>query len=164
MDKNRTMHPNALLIQQFYTAFQQKDYAKMVACYHSDLKFRDPVFKDLDYEQTLNMWKMLLERGKDLEIDFQVLNANDQEVEAKWNASYTFTSTGNKVYNQISAHFSIKDGKIIQHQDSFSMYRWSRQALGLMGWVLGWTSFLQQKIQKNAQHSLQKYMAKAAEK
>lgn len=154
------MHPNALLIQKFYTAFQQKDYTKMVECYHPDLQFHDPVFKDLNYDQTLNMWKMLLERGKDLEIDFQVLNANDQEGQANWNASYTFTSTGNKVYNQIAAKFLFKDEKIISHRDNFPLYRWSRQALGFMGWALGWTPFLQQKIQKNAQGSLQKYMAK----
>ncbi|MFX7804557.1 nuclear transport factor 2 family protein, partial [Acinetobacter baumannii] len=76
---------------------------------------------------------------------------------AQWVASYTFSATGRKVINRINANFEIEDGKITKHTDSFSFYRWSSQALGLIGILLGWTPFLQQKVQKNARQSLTAY-------
>ena len=38
------MHPNARLLQDFYSAFQRRDAAAMAACYHPDVHFRDEVF------------------------------------------------------------------------------------------------------------------------
>jgi ketosteroid isomerase-like protein len=38
------------LIEPFYSAFQQRDYANMIACYHDDLRVSDPVAKILEYK------------------------------------------------------------------------------------------------------------------
>ncbi|MBE2223667.1 MAG: nuclear transport factor 2 family protein, partial [Anaerolineae bacterium] len=38
---------NKQLIETFYTAFQLRDHAAMIACYHPDIHFADPVFTDL---------------------------------------------------------------------------------------------------------------------
>ena len=40
------MHPNAELIQRFYTAFQKKDGAALASFYHPEAQFSDPVFQD----------------------------------------------------------------------------------------------------------------------
>jgi hypothetical protein len=61
------------------------------------------------------------------------------------------------VINDIQAFFKIEDGKISQHTDSFDFYKWARQAFGLTGLLLGWTTFFKSKVQKNAMGSLEKY-------
>lgn len=38
------MQTNAEVINRFYTAFQQKDYQGMNACYSDDIVFSDPAF------------------------------------------------------------------------------------------------------------------------
>ena len=41
------MHPHAEVIEQFYHAFQQRDAEGMIACYHPNVTFADPVFRQL---------------------------------------------------------------------------------------------------------------------
>ncbi|MCI0709602.1 MAG: nuclear transport factor 2 family protein [Chloroflexi bacterium] len=152
------MNANEQLIHDFYTAFQNKDGAAMAACYHPDITFSDPVFVGLKGEQAGAMWRMLTERGKDLEITFNNVWADDLKGKAHWEATYTFSRTGRTVHNIIDASFHFQDGKIIEHVDHFSFWRWSRQALGMPGLLLGWTPFFQKAVQKQTRGMLGKYM------
>jgi hypothetical protein len=66
-------------------------------------------------------------------------------------------SVKTKVVNRISAQFYFQDGLIIRHTDDFDIWKWSKQALGLTGYLFGWTGFMQNKIHTNAILSLRKY-------
>jgi ketosteroid isomerase-like protein len=154
------MHPNAELIQSFYKAFQKRDAAAMAACYAPDVLFSDPVFQDLRGDRARAMWQMLCERGKDLELEFSGVEANDQVGRADWQAWYTFSGTGRSVHNRITARFEIADGKIQTHRDTFNLWAWSSQALGLKGRLLGWAPPVQSAIRKQAAKSLDDYMVK----
>ena len=144
------MHPNAALITRFYEAFAARDGAAMAACYHPEVHFSDPVFPDLHGADAGLMWRMLTERGKDLVIRFDEVQADDQQGSAHWQADYTFSATKRFVKNDIRASFTFKDGLILRHQDSFGFYAWARQALGPMGLLLGWTPMLHKKVQSQA--------------
>ena len=82
----------------FYSAFQQKNAKGMIECYHQDLQFEDPAFGKLSYDETCGMWTMLCESAKDLSIEFSILKVEDQYVEVKWIAEYTFRKTGRFVH------------------------------------------------------------------
>ena len=69
----------------------------------------------------------------------------------------------NKVHNIIGATFEFKDGLIYRHHDKFDFWHWSKPALGLPGALLGWTSFLQNKVKKGAMDGLQQFMANHAD-
>ncbi|MDN5211294.1 nuclear transport factor 2 family protein [Fulvivirgaceae bacterium BMA12] len=146
------------LIASFYKAFQRRDYQSMAACYHEQLTFRDPAFATLDYKQATAMWHMLCERGKDLELTFSQVESDENQGSCRWEAKYTFSATGHKVHNIINAKFRFEAGKIVQHIDEFNFWRWSRQALGLPGQVLGWSPVLKNKVQKTALASLEKFI------
>ena len=154
------MHPHAELIQTFYKAFQKRDAAGMAACYAPDVRFSDPVFQDLRGERARAMWQMLCERGKDLELEFHGIEANDQVGRADWQAWYTFSGTGRSVHNRITARFEFADGKIKAHKDVFNLWSWSSQALGLKGRLLGWAPPVQGAIRKQAAKGLEDYMVK----
>ncbi|MBI3131960.1 MAG: hypothetical protein HYZ13_11595 [Acidobacteria bacterium] len=62
----------------------------------------------------------------------------------------------------LEAQFGFHEGKILAHRDQFDMWKWSRQAVGLPGLLLGWSPFLKKKIQVEARMQLAKYMAKEA--
>jgi ketosteroid isomerase-like protein len=149
---------NQQLITTFYTAFQNKDWKAMQACYHNDVVFSDPVFQNLKGKQAFAMWHMLVEAGKDLRLEFKDAKANEQEGSCHWEAYYSFSRTGRKVHNIIDAKFKFKDGKIIEHIDTFDLWRWSRMALGTSGTLLGWTPFIKKRIRSLAQTNLQKFM------
>lgn len=156
------MHPNEQLLQRFYTAFQRRDYAAMQACYHDEATFGDAVFTQLDARQARAMWEMLLTRGKDLEVTFRDLRADDHTGAAHWEATYTFSQTGRKVHNVIDAAFEFRDGLIFRHRDTFSLSRWAGLALGPLGKLLGWTPFFQEKIRRGAMETLQIFMDRKA--
>lgn len=153
---------NEQLIRDFYEAFARHDGEAMIACYHDEIEFSDPAFGVLKSKDAKNMWKMLIERSKgNLKIESANISADDEKGSADWTADYLFSKTGRQVHNEIHAEFEFKDGKIFRHRDFFDIWKWSRQALGISGFLLGWSSFLQNKIRRTAQTSLREYSAKS---
>lgn len=153
-------HPNEALIERFYTAFAALDGKGMSDCYASDVRFSDPVFPDLSGNAAGGMWRMLTGQAADLKIEHSAVSADDETGRAHWEAWYTFSVTGRKVHNVIDATFHFRDGAIVQHTDDFNFYRWSRQALGVPGVLLGWTPLLRNKVRRMAGGNLEKFLAK----
>jgi ketosteroid isomerase-like protein len=151
---------NAATITRFYRAFQNRDAAAMLACYHADVTFEDPAFGKLDSTQARAMWKMLIERGADLRITFDSVHATGDGGGAHWEAFYTFSRSKRKVHNIIDADFQFRDGLIIAHRDRFNFWRWSAQALGISGLLLGWLPPFHRKVTETSRATLQKYMQK----
>lgn len=145
-------------IARLYTAFAARDGAAMAACYHPEATFSDPVFEGLRGAEIGAMWTMLCERGTDLRVEWAATGDDT----AHWEAWYTFSATGRKVHNVIDARFAFRDGLIVEHVDTFDFARWSRQALGVTGWALGWTPFLRRKVGATARGQLDRWMQKRA--
>ena len=143
-------HPNAALLERFYSAFGARDGATMAASYTPDAVFSDPVFGELRGDQPGQMWVMLTGRARDLSIQLVEHEAGDERGSARWLADYTFAATGRKVHNDVRAEFRFRDGLIAEHRDAFSFFAWSRQALGPAGLALGWTPLLQRKVRRQA--------------
>ena len=152
------MIPNEKLIENFYTSFQKLDAAAMTACYHPDIRFSDPVFPGLSASEVGSMWRMLCSQAKNFEVTFADVQANEQMGKAHWEARYDFSATGRRVHNKIDAEFEFQDGKIIKHKDTFDFWKWSSQALGSVGFLMGWTPLLRKKVQKQARERLTKFM------
>lgn len=148
------------VITSFYEAFARRDAEGMIGSYSDDVRFSDPVFPDLRGERAKDMWRMLCELGTDLEITFRDVRIAGDRGSAHWEAFYTFSATKKRVHNVIEASFLLSNGKIIEHTDSFDLWRWSGMALGLPGKLFGWSSLLQNTIRRNAGKSLEKWAAK----
>jgi ketosteroid isomerase-like protein len=154
---------NAELIDRFYGAFARRDHETMAACYAPDARFSDPVFQDLRGDEVRAMWRMLCERGRDLELSHSRVQAEGDRGSAHWEANYTFSGTGRRVHNEIDAAFRFRDGLIAEHSDEFDLWRWTRQALGPVGVLLGWAPPLQNKVRGQARQSLDEFMDAGAE-
>jgi ketosteroid isomerase-like protein len=153
------MHPNAQLITDFYEGFSKQNPAPMVKVYAPDAEFSDPAFPNLRGEEIGDMWTMLCGRAKEFSLTFRDVQADDTKGSAHWEASYLFQG-GRKVHNVIDAAFTFRDGKVIKHVDTFDFWRWSRMALGVPGVLLGWSGFLQKKVQAQAGKGLADFRAK----
>lgn len=155
------MHNNSAIAVDFYSAFQDKDALKMASLYHVNVEFEDPAFGKLKGDEVGAMWKMLCERSSDLTIKFELIASKENQIDVKWIASYSFGKSKRKVINSIVATLSFEDGKIIKHKDVFNLYKWSRQALGFSGYLLGWTSFFKHKLNAKTRIQLDAFMKKA---
>jgi ketosteroid isomerase-like protein len=148
------------IIQQFYESFSRLDADGMVACYHDDIQFRDPAFGPLQGEAAKNMWRMLCEsqKGQDFRVIFSGIDQKEDSGKAHWEAFYTFSRTGRKVHNKIDATFRLQDGKIIEHTDRFNLHRWAGQAMGMTGYLIGWTPYFRKQLNQQTNRLLEKYV------
>jgi ketosteroid isomerase-like protein len=152
------MTTNDSLIERFYDAFDKHDGDTMASCYAPDARFSDPVFPGLTGKEPGAMWRMLTARADDLKVELHEHEADDEKGSAHWIAHYTFTQTGRPVTNDVRASFRFKDGLIAEHTDDFDFHRWSRQALGTPGLLLGWTPILKNATRKKARAGLDEFM------
>ena len=151
-------------VARFYAAFARLDGAAMQACYAADARFDDEAFGLQGREQIGGMWRMLCDATRAKGADVWRLEVRDiTDRSAHWEAHYRFSVTGRIVHNIIEAEFEIgPDGLIRRHRDRFDFWRWSRQALGAPGLLLGWTAFLRRKVRNQAAANLAKYLAQTA--
>ncbi|RKR83801.1 ketosteroid isomerase-like protein [Mucilaginibacter gracilis] len=140
---------NKQLLINFYAAFAAGDAEGMVACYSDDIEFTDPAFGLQIGENAKNMWRMLL-KNPDIKVTVSNIEANEKTGSANWVAVYTFSRTGRKVTNRVSAKFEFGGGKITKHTDYFNIWKWAGQAMGIKGYLLGWTPLMQNGIHKQA--------------
>jgi len=149
------------IAESFYSASKNGDAATMASLYHDDAEFNDPAFGTLKGGEIRMMWKMLINRSKgNLEIDYSLVDTDENTAVVKWEARYTFTQTKRPVHNKITARLIFEDGKIKSHTDDFSLWRWSRQAFGVKGLLLGWTPFFRAKLQQSTRKLLRDYIGK----
>jgi hypothetical protein len=153
---------SAATIGRLYAAFAQLDAAAMQACYAADARFDDEAFSLRGRDEIGAMWRMLCEavRAKGL-AQWKLEVSAITERSAHWEPTYLFSATGRLVHNVIDAEFEFDaDGLIARHTDRFDFWRWSRQALGTPGLLLGWSPFLRAKVRAQAAASLRRFLAK----
>jgi ketosteroid isomerase-like protein len=144
-------------LRRFYDAFAARDAETMAACYAPDATFRDPVF-DLSGGDVGDMWRMLLDRGGDLQLDYRIVD----DTHAEWVARYSFG--GRPVRNEIRSSFTFaEDGRIATEVDDFDFPRWAGQALGLKGKLFGRTPFLRSAVRKASAATLRRWQQRRSD-
>jgi hypothetical protein len=154
---------SAATIERFYSAFAKLDAEAMAACYAADAKFEDEAFTLQGAREVAGMWRMLCGATKSNPASaahWQLAVSQITACSAHWDARYLFSATGRPVLNRIDAQFEFNaQGLITRHRDRFDFWRWSRQALGAPGWLLGWSPFLRKRVRKAAAARLRQYLA-----
>ncbi len=146
------------VVSTFYEAMKVRNYKTMASLYAINAVFSDPVFPSLSGFEAGKMWEMLLKSGKDMEVEYQILDHGKDKARVRWVARYTFSKTGRKVRNEVVSTFEILDGKILTQRDRFNFRKWARQALGFLPWLLGFTGLTQKKVQETAERGLNDFI------
>ena len=106
------------------------------------------------------MWEMLLTSKKgELKVSYKIARVSDKKGKVNWVAEYHFGKNNRKVINNVSGEFKFEDGKIIEHIDTFNLWKWSKQAMGTLGYLIGWTPLMKKKIQKSTNKKLNNFIA-----
>jgi hypothetical protein len=152
---------SAATITRLYDAFAKLDADTMAACYAADAVFDDEAFSLKGRPQIGGMWTMLCDAVKAKGRDVWKIETRDiTGRSAHWEATYRFSATGRLVHNIIDAEFEFDAaGLITRQRDRFDFWRWSRQALGAPGVLLGWSPFLRAKVRAQAAKNLDRFLA-----
>ena len=149
-------------IERFYSAFAKLDADTMQTCYAADASFEDEVFTLRGAREIGGMWRMLCEATQAKGLAHWKLELSQvTDTSAHWDAHYLFSATGRLVLNHIDAEFEFDpQGLIRRHRDRFDLWRWSRQALGVPGVLLGWSPWLRAKVRRQAAGNLKRFLSK----
>ncbi|MFK7950487.1 MAG: nuclear transport factor 2 family protein [Saprospiraceae bacterium] len=148
---------NQQLIQVFFTAFANKDLDTMLDCYHKNVIYDDVGFGKQEGEKAKKVWRFLIQNvDKNAIITFSNIQISASTGQANWTTKYTFGKR--KITNQITATFRFQDGKIIYHKDDYSLWKWSQQAFGLIGFLIGWLPLFRWLIRWQMQRNLQRFV------
>jgi ketosteroid isomerase-like protein len=143
------------VIEELYDALNRHDGEAMARLYAPDGRFRDPAFGELSGAEAGDMWRMLTARADDLRVELPEHSVDGDTGRARWIAHYTFTRTGRPVVNDVQARFRFReDGLIAEHEDTFSMRRWVRQALGGPAGLVLWLPPLNRLLRHRARSDL----------
>jgi hypothetical protein len=146
-------------IEQLYASFASLDAKGMAACYADDALFDDEAFSLRGRHQIGGMWSMLVDAARKNRKEWQLEVSDITESSAHWEPTYRFSATGRMVHNVIDAEFEFdSQGLIKRHRDRFDFWRWSRQALGVPGLLLGWSGLLRGKVRRSAARQLDRYL------
>lgn len=157
---------NEATIHRLYDAFAQLDAGTMARCYAADATFDDEAFSLRGAREIGGMWKMLCggTRAKGASVwklSYRDVRANATSGSAHWDAHYLFSATGRIVDNAIDSRFTFTpEGLIATQRDTFDFWRWSRQALGAPGLLLGWSPMLRKKVRATAAANLATFLAR----
>ncbi|MFC4261805.1 nuclear transport factor 2 family protein [Ferruginibacter yonginensis] len=147
------------IIQQFFNAFKKLDATTMNACYTNNIAFNDPMFDLLRGDEVRAMWQMLCANASNFSLEYDsIKDEGDGYYTCNWTAQYTFSKTGRRVINKCKAYMKIENGLIAEHSDAWSLHKWSEQAIGLPGKLLGWAGFFRRRIKNNARKNLLHFM------
>jgi len=151
-----TADQNIDTIERLYAAMGAHDGEGMAACYAPGATFTDPVFVNLADGEPQDMWRMLIGRAPDMTVELVEQGAEGEDRgTAHWVARYTFGQTGRPVVNDVRSQFRFDEsGLIADQEDDFDFWRWSRQALGPVGLLAGWTPVLQHSVRDKARAGL----------
>lgn len=148
-------------LERFYAAFQRLDGEAMQACYAPEARFDDEAFSLRGRDEIGAMWRMLCEAVKAKGMADWQLQYSTTDRTAHWEPTYRFSATGRMVHNIIDAEFAFDaNGLILTHRDRFDFWRWSRQALGAPGLLLGWSGLLRAKVRAQAAKNLAVWRSK----
>ncbi|MDM0065871.1 nuclear transport factor 2 family protein [Variovorax sp. J31P207] len=160
------MSPTEQTLRRFYDAFARLDADTMAACYAPDACFDDEAFSLRGGREVGGMWKMLCSgtqaKGASVwKLSYRDVEADAAGGKAHWDAHYLFSATGRIVDNAIDSRFTFTpEGLIATQRDRFDFWRWSRQALGAPGLLLGWSPMLKKKVRATAAANLQAFLAR----
>lgn len=113
-------------MKKFYAAFTSQKPAELEGLYAPDVKFEDAVFEYSDRAGTMKMWKTILANPKNT-FRFEFDRTEGNVAYGRWVADYKIGSR--PVHNEIETRIVIRDGKIVEHTDSFPWDKWVKQAL-----------------------------------
>jgi len=151
------MTPNEKTIHQFFQALANRDYITVQSCYSNHAVYNNSVMGLLDTDTTKAMWHLLCTGLLDLQTSYSAIQELDEEyATCLWEEKYT--DKGNWIHKKNKAYFRFENGLIIEHTDGFNFYDWCKQTYGMVGWLFGWTNFMQKRVQKKARKGLIDYM------
>lgn len=131
MERPATAPTAEQVARKFYEAFEARDYVAMEPLYAPNVKFEDAIFKHKNRDGAMRMWRKILGDPAQNVFKYELKRMEGDVAIGVWTADYKVF--GRPVHNVIESRMTVRDGKIVEHRDSFDLARWARQALPIGG-------------------------------
>ena len=153
------------IVENFFNAYRRHDHGGMAACLAEDSHFSDYAF-DIRGAAVRAMWHWFCvpyaaRRAPVAVSDVAVAPTRGDEINARYRVSYLYGDRERPVDYVIDSRFRLRDGRIVEQQDSFAtLTEWgfASMAFGFPTSVLAITPFLRPTVRRKALESLESFM------
>lgn len=157
--------PNTEIIEKFLTCYQNHDYHGMQSYLDEKIHFSDYAF-DIHGGKVKAMWHWFCikypPRDHPITVpEFDILEAKEDTVVAKYRVNYLSGEDKNPVDYYIKAYFTVRNDRITRHHDEFfsiSEYEFAKMAFGFPKAWLALTPILRIIVKKTAKEKLEQFM------
>lgn len=140
--------------ERLFCALQGGDADALIRFYEPDADFYHPLLGRLRGAQIGSAWRSFLALTPDFGITFRIEQVGPGAAEVSWRQTYRFHLTARPIVITGTSQFLLRrqgaEVLIAQQIDRCDRRLWSRQALGLKGFVLsflpGWRTFVENEL------------------
>ncbi|KAH8923203.1 hypothetical protein BT69DRAFT_1262631 [Atractiella rhizophila] len=150
-------------IEKYQSSHASLDWEGMSSCLSPTYTFSDPAFPDLDERMSKGMWCMFLENRETNKMVVKCGPAT-KTGENTWEYDYSvdYVLNSRPILNHMHATLTLSPSTnlITKQVDHFDFYAWARQALGVSGYLLGWTEMVKGQVRTRAKGRLEGFLKK----
>jgi hypothetical protein len=151
------MHPNHAAVTMFLKAQEARDPVRLSNSLHESSTLVDPLVGELKGWRVFAWWQMLW-RFRNHAITIVEGEGTPTKGHAHWKVGYTHPSTRRAMLTDTTSEIEFRENKIFVQNDSYSLYKWCRQALGAQGLLLGWLPPIQAQLREAALERLENFI------
>jgi len=144
---------NTEKVKEFYEALSRNDYEALIRLYHPDATYTDELFS-FKGKEIHALWYAATRPAMKLEVECLAIEEVNDRVQTKWKMGYTLDVINSRIELEEIGIFVFEGEKIMEHSDEYNFREWCTQAFGIIGTLLGWSSWLRNRVRKQARKSV----------
>lgn len=146
-----SIHVN--IVKEFYEALSTGDFHAIQSFYSPEATYQDEIVT-LKGNEVFSHWFMMCREDFKTKAELIEIKENQNIVTTKWTIDYLLVPTGRRIFLEEEGYFYFNDGVIAAHRDKFDIYSFTKQGFGMLGYLIGWTSWAQNRLRKQAKKTI----------
>lgn len=116
----------AAITRRLQRALRSGDLDSIARCYDANAEYSDPVLGGLGAGSARRAWSLILPLLRDPCWHFSVVDVGLCSSRSRSRLEFLFAPTARPVVLDISTVLCIRDGRIVRHDDEFSLSDWAK--------------------------------------
>lgn len=114
------------ITRRLQVALRTGDLDAIARCYNPFAAYSDPVLGDLGAGSARQAWSLILPLLRSPSWSFSIDDVGLLSSRASTRLTFLFAPTARPVTLDISTVLQVRDGRIVRHDDDFSLFAWSQ--------------------------------------
>lgn len=125
--------------ERLFSALRHRRAADAAACYDEDALFTSPFIGEVRGPEVEALWRAIFASTRDSTLSYTIVDIGLTTARVEGVATFSLTSSGRSVTGRFNSALSIRDTRVVWHDDTLDAWAWACMAFGPSGLMLGWS-------------------------